>query len=443
MASLARLRRNVPMAALRHSLKQLQLVDVMNNWQMDRYRQVFQFKSFRMFWLGFTFSTLGDTMTRVALTWFVYETTNSARALGFLTLFYTGPVILGGLSAGWLLDRFDRRKVMLVDNLFRGGVVMLVPLLYATGQLALWHVYAVAAIYGGLMMIPLAGGPALVPDLVSKRHLATANALETLAFTLTGVIGPPVAGVLIARIGAPNVVIFDAATYFAFALALTGIRPVRQESSPSTVTNQSYHLKDAVRLLYGNTILLSTTTMFMVFNLGFGLILVWLPIYADRVLNGGPELYGLLLGFVAIGEVLSSILAGGLIFALTLGTLICLVQFLAGVALGLLLLSQNMGWVVFSLILFGLFHAPLTIWAQTLRMQIIPEALRGRTFALLRTLMQGTIPVGGILAGFLLPILGIPAMIGLSTVLIGIPGLFGYQVKDLRRGGERLTRDLV
>jgi hypothetical protein len=54
----------------------------MNNWQMDRYQQIFQFKSFRMFWLGFTFSTLGDIMTRVALTWFVYETTNSARALG-------------------------------------------------------------------------------------------------------------------------------------------------------------------------------------------------------------------------------------------------------------------------------------------------------------------------------------------------------------------------
>lgn len=415
----------------------------MNNWQMDRYRQVFQFKSFRMFWLGFTFSALGDIMTRVALTWFVYETTNSARALGFLTFFYTGPVILGGLSAGWLLDRLDRRQVMLVDSLLRGGVVLLVPLLHAMGQLALWHIYVVAAIYGGLMMIPLAGGPALVPDLVSKRHLATANALETLSFTLAGVIGPPVAGVLIARIGAPNVVIFDAATYFAFALALTGVSLARQESAPAVVANPSHHLKDAFRLLYGNTILLATTLMFMTFNLGFGLILVWLPIYADRVLNGGPELYGVLLGFVAIGEVLSSILAGGLIFALSLGTLICLAQFLAGVALALLLVSQNIGWVLLSLSLFGLFHAPLTIWAQTLRMQIIPEALRGRTFALLRTLMQGTNPVGGILAGFLLPILGIPTMIGLSTVLIGIPGLFGYQVKGLRRGSESLTRDLV
>jgi len=76
----------------------------MKIWQIGNYRQVFQFKSFRLFWLGFTFSILGDTMTRVALTWFVYETTNSVKALGLLTLFYTGPVIVGGLLAGWLLD---------------------------------------------------------------------------------------------------------------------------------------------------------------------------------------------------------------------------------------------------------------------------------------------------------------------------------------------------
>jgi MFS family permease len=257
------------------------------------------------------------------------------------------------------------------------------------------------------------------------------------------VIGPPIAGVLTARIGAPNVVIFDAATYFAFALALVGVRLARQERAPALTASQNYHLRDAVRLLSGNTLLLSTTLMFMAFNVGFGMMLVWLPIYADRVLNGGPELYGVLLGFMAIGEVLSSILAGGLIFTFSLGTLICLAQFLAGVALSLLLLSQNIGWVIFSLSLFGLFHAPLTIWAQTLRMQIIPEALRGRTFALLRTLMQGTNPAGGILAGFLLPILGIPAMIGLSALLIGIPGLLGYRVKDLRKGDASLTRDLV
>jgi hypothetical protein len=130
--------------------------------------------------------------------------------------------------------------------------------------------------------------------------------------------------------------------------------------------------------------------------------------------------------------VVSSLLAGSLTLPYTLGALICAAQFLAGVSLGLLLISQKTWWTMFSLALFGLFQAPLTIWAQTLRMQIIPAALRGRTFALLRMLMQSTGPLGGITAGFLLPALGIPAMIGLSLGLISLPGLLGYRVEALR-----------
>src|SRR5512138_1497812 len=118
----------------------------------ERYRQIFQNRSFALFWSGFSFSVLGDAMTRVALTWFVYQTTGSAEALGWLMLCYTGPIVVGGLMAGSLLDRFDRRAVMMADNIVRGVAVALIPLLYAVGWLALWHIYAVAAVYGLLMM---------------------------------------------------------------------------------------------------------------------------------------------------------------------------------------------------------------------------------------------------------------------------------------------------
>src|SRR5262245_8520579 len=119
------------------------------------YRQIFAAADFRRFWVGFSISAIGDTLTRVALTWYVYERTRSAEALGWLLICYTGPIIVGGLMAGWLLDRFDRRMVMLADNLVRGAIMALIPLLYALGILALWHVYAAAAIYGLLMMIAL------------------------------------------------------------------------------------------------------------------------------------------------------------------------------------------------------------------------------------------------------------------------------------------------
>jgi MFS family permease len=414
----------------------------MASLQINHYSQIFQIRAFRAFWTGFTLSAIGDAMTRVALTWFVYEKTGSAAALGWLTLAYTGPVLIGGLVAGTLLDRFDRRKVMLVDSVLRGVAVALVPILNWSGDLPLWVVYAVAAVYGSLMMVSLAGAPAMIPSLVPKERLDTANALETLSFTLSGVIGPPLAGLLIAWIGAPNVVILDMLSYFAFALALASIRMPEEHPAAEVQSAEPLRWVDAFRLLWTNQVLLATTAMFMAANFGLGLSTVWLPVYTDQVLGGGAGLYGFLLGCLAVGEVVSSLLAGSLNLALPLGTLIALAQVLSGGAVGILLLGSQAAWAILSLTLLGFFSAPLTIWAQTLRMQIIPPALRGRTFALLRTLMQGALPAGGALAGFLLPVVGIPLMIALSAIVIGAPGLVGYQLPGLRRAGEP-QRELV
>jgi MFS family permease len=398
------------------------------------YRAIFGNLSFSRFWLGFTFSALGDAITRVALTWYVYEQTHSPVALGLLMLCYTGPVVVGGLLAGTLLDRYDRRRVMVADNLIRGTAVGLLPLLSAFGQLALWHIYAVAAVYGLLMMISLAGGPALIPSIVRREQLHTANALETLSFTLAGVIGPVIAGVLIVPFGAPNVVLLDAISYVAFAGALSGIRPALGPEPFARGEGQTLRLRDAVRLLFVNRVLLSTTFMFMAFNIGSGFVSLWLPIFTAEVLNGGAGLYGILLAASALGEVVGAMIAGGQVFRLSLGTLICLAQILSGAAIGLVFIGPSLWTTIPALVLLGLFSAPMTIWAQALRMQIIPEQLRGRTFALLRTLMQSGTPLGGASAGLLLPVLGLPVMIGFSALLTGFPGFLGYQVSALREG---------
>ena len=133
-------------------------------------------------------------MSHVALTWYVWETTHSPQALGLLTFFYTGPVVVGGLLAGILLDRFGPRRIMIIDSLLRGVAFGLIPLLHFTGALRIWHIYSIAGVYGGLMMISLAGSPTTIPSLISEDLLPAANALETIAFTLGGVVGPPIAG---------------------------------------------------------------------------------------------------------------------------------------------------------------------------------------------------------------------------------------------------------
>jgi hypothetical protein len=406
-----------------------------------QYREIFRVVSFRRFWIGFTCSMLGDSLTRVAFTWYVYELSGSAEALGWLMLCFTGPVLVGGLMAGWLLDRFDRRLVMIVDSVVRGAVVALVPLLHTLGLLEIWHIYTVAAIYGLLMMIALAGGPALVPSLVPSRLLSVANALEMLSFTLGGVVGPVAAGILIAWIGAPSAVWIDAASYLVFAMLLARIRPDAPELAIAGA-RRSTGLGAAIRLLISHPALLSTTVMFLVYNIGGGALTVALPLVADRVLRGGPELYGGLLGAIALGELAGGLAAGGVGLKLPTGLRICLAQLLAGVAL-VGLHSGGVGMAAVSLLLFGAFSAPLTIWAQTLRMQIIPPDLRGRSFALLRMLMQGGNPLGGAAAGAMYPLLGLPALLLGAALLVGAPGVAGLSVRALRSTGERTEQSEV
>jgi MFS family permease len=385
--------------------------------------------AFCRFWLGFTFSVLGDSFTRVAFTWFVYETTKSAAAVGLLMVFYTGPLIVGGFLAGWALDRFDRRLVMVADNLTRGLAIAIVPLLYLLDSLALWHVYLAAAVYGLLMMVALAGTPSLIPALVRPDELNAANGLESLSYTVGGVIGPALAGLLIAVVGAPLVVVIDVLSYLALAAVVATLPPGNMEGQS---TGRSGGFGPVFRLLLASPVLLSTTLMFATFNIGLGLMNVWLPILSDRTLAGGAELFGFLLAAMALGETVSSLLAGSSGTG-RLGQRICWAQIVSGLSIGLLFLLPTVPVAVVAMALLGFASAPMTIWAQTLRMRIIPPAQHGRAFALLRLIMQAGAPIGSAIAGFVLPIAGTAAAVAASAAAIGLPGIAGFGIKGLRR----------
>ncbi len=399
---------------------------------LANYRDVFALKDFRRFWIGASLSMFGDGMTRMAFIWFVYQQTNSPAALGILMICYTGPVIVGGLVAGWALDRFDRRTVMIADCLIRGAAIALVPLFHWLGILQLWHVYAAAAVYGLLMMVSLAGIPAMIPSLVSAGQLNTANALEILSYTVSGIAGPALAGLLISAIGAPATVLVDVASYFLFALALAGMH-VSAQPRAAADGSKARGLGGAIRLLLGNPVLASITAMFIVFNMGMGALSVWLPIYVTHELAGGSALYGLLLSATALGESASALGLGAISTSRALGLKIIAAQLLAGASIALIALLPGVAPAAIGLFLVGFFDSPLTIWAQTLRMAIIPPELRGRVFALIRLSIQGFGPVGSAIAGFLLPVLGMGTMILLSAGAIGLPGLAGMAVGPLRR----------
>jgi MFS family permease len=393
--------------------------------------------SFRDFWVAFTFSSVGDMMTKTALVWYVFERSRSAVEVGLLLLAYAGPVAIGGLFAGYLLDRFDRRTTMLVDSLVRGVVVISIPIAAAAGHLMLWHVYLVAAVYGFLFMISLAGAPSVIPSLVRDDQLTAANSLETLTFTVSGVAGPAIAGLLITAIGTPYVLVVDGVSYFLFAAVLARVRLLEEPAPAGTgQPPPSRGLMDAVRLLLRSPVLLSTTIMFMSFNAGEGFLQVWLPVQADAMNAAhGAALYGVLLTVLAAGETIGALSAASVTGTRPEGQLICLAQILAGLGLALALVGSVIWSLVPALFLCGFFSAPMTAWAQTLRMRIIPPPLRGRSFALLRTLMQASGPAFSAIGGVLFGLVGLQALIGMSVGLITGPGIVGTRIHELTSAG--------
>jgi len=192
----------------------------------------------------------------------------------------------------------------------------------------------------------------------------------------------------------------------------------------------------AFQLLFGNPILIATTFMFLVFNIGTGSIPVWLPILVETTLKGGPELYGILVGVIFAGQVASTLVVGQLGNRVWLGLGIGIAEVAAGLLMILVIATDTAATVGIVLFVWGIANAPLTPWAQTLRMAIIPEEMRGRAFALLRMLMQSGRPIGGALSGFLVPVAGIAATIALvggATALAGVAGLLTKPLRDAGR----------
>jgi MFS family permease len=437
---------------------------VVDSVSVNRYRATLAHRDFRLLWSGMTLSALGDSMSLVALLWLVYQASGSAGQLGWFVVAYTAPVAVGGLVAGSILDRFDRRAVLLADNLIRGAAFAVVPLLYHAGALALWHLYAVAMVFALLKMLPLAGVPAMIPQLIPPRELDSANALESIGYGVATLAGPAAAGLLLARLNGADVVAIDAVTYLVFAALLWRTRlptghpnshvgptgtPAESVEADTAVTTPidsaagvevgmqgqppaaGVGVLAALRFVIGQPAILATTVMFMLFNVGFGIILVLLPVYAQAVLASGASGFGVLSSAFAGGELAGAAAAGMVAARWPLGRAIAGSQLASGAfLLGLVALPQLPG-AVGLLALSAFCSGPLTVWAQTLRMRLIPAHLRGRVFALLRTSMQAAPPLGGLAAAALLAGPGLRLAVLATALVIGLPGAAGLLLRSL------------
>jgi MFS family permease len=277
-------------------------------------------RNFALLWIGGFISTIGDWMLLVALPIYVFQVTGSALATGLMTIAGVVPSILLGSIAGVFVDRWDRKRTMVITNLLLG--LTLIPVLFIYSIEWLWVIYIIAFIQSSIAQFFVPATTAFIPSLVDEKQLLTANSLNALSRNLSRLIGPTIGGLMTAAIGLQSVVLLDAVTFFIAALMIALIQSKARAAQPAATESSASLLGlwrtiirewlDGLRLVGQESLVRNLFIIAAIMSFGAGFFPVLFPPFVIRVLHGDSLMYGWLMSAQAIGGLVGGIMMGQL-----------------------------------------------------------------------------------------------------------------------------------
>jgi MFS family permease len=390
-------------------------------WQA--FSLLYLYPAFGRLWVGRLVSLFGDAFTLIALPWFVLQGTDSGTVTAGILLSLQLPAVLTSMVIGSLIDRFQPRTIITLDNGLRTLIMGLIPILYWFGLLELWLLFLLTVLTGMLAPATEVGSRSILPELVDDKDLDAANMLWSFSLNLSLIIGPAVAGVLVASFGGPSVLLIDAGTFAVMAI-LAATLPTLKRSHAGIGVPISEHL--GLRQLWDMKVVRYTTLLSLVFFFSYGPLEAALPLYSNAVLQTDAQGYGLLWSALAVGALIGTLSSARLSQRLHLGVALPLIALLWGASL-LPMSFINELWLACSvLFLGGLMWGPYTPMETTLLQRNIPKSQRGRVFGARSTLLIGGSPLGlatgGVLLAFV-PSISVIALSAVACILVGLIGL--------------------
>jgi len=386
---------------------------------------------FTIVWIGQVISLLGTGMTWFAFTIWAWQSTGQATALALVAFFRFGPTILLSPVAGALVDRWDRKLVMMLSDLAAGSMTVLVLILFATGNLEIWHLFLTGAVSGAFEAFQFPAYSAAVTTMLPKEQYARANGMLSLAESSAGVFAPLAGGLLLGLIGIVGILIIDIVTFVVAIAALLVVYVPRPEATESGREGKGSLWKESLygfRYIWQRPSLLGLQLVFLGTNLTSAFsFTVLAPMILAR--TGNDE--------VILGSVQSVMGIAGVVGSLLLSVWGGPKRRIHGVLLGMILASLlgelalglgrgPVGWAI------GAFFAALLIPIINGSNQAIWQAkvapdVQGRVFATRRLIAQLSWPIATILAGPMADYLFEPAMLAGGS----LAGLFGGLLGDL------------
>jgi len=376
-------------------------------------------RNYRLFFTGQVISVSGTWMQNVALAWLVVELTHSPLAVGILAFCRFIPFTVFGLVAGVVADRIDNRKLVIATQVISMIFSALFAVFVLSGLETLWVVYLLAILSSTALVFDAPGRHALTFQMVGRDELPNAVALNASLFNASRVVGPALAGVLIAAFGVGVCFAVNAVTFLAVLLGLLMMRkdelvPIERSGEPPTMLRG---IREGFAwVLRAPELRLVLAIVTVVSSVGFNFHVI-LPLLASDTLNAGPEVFGILSAFFGAGALVGALLSAALGRAswkvLILGT--------GGFSVSLLALAPLASVWLCAILLF-VTGVCFTLWtsnANTILQLGAPDHLRGRIVSLYLWAFAGLAPLGGLLAGWLAELGGTQ----LSFTVAGLTGL--------------------
>jgi MFS family permease len=394
-------------------------------------------RNFQLFFGGQLISLIGTWMQSVAQAWLVYRLTKSALLLGTVGFASQIPVFLVAPLGGITADRVNRQRLVIATQISSMVLAGILAWLTLSGRVQVWHIFALASLLGVVNAFDIPGRQSFLVDMVGKEDLMNAIALNSSMFNGARVIGPAIAGILVARIGEGWCFAANSISYVAVIVGLWLMHvhsaPRASKRSPIEDIIEGFRWVNHTRVIRALLLLIGLVSL-----VGMPYT-VLMPIFADRILHGGARGLGILMGATGVGALFGALTLAVKTGVKGLGRWVVISCASLGVSLFLFSFSTSFWLSVVFLLPAGYSMMLQMACSNTLIQTMVPDQLRGRVMSVYSMMFMGMAPFGAFFGGALADRIGAPITIAIGGIACVLGAIwFERALPELRIEARRL-----
>ena len=390
-------------------------------------------RNYRLFFMGQSISLIGTWMTRIAAVWLLWRLTHSVEMLGLLGFAGQVPTFLFAPVAGVWVDRLNRHRLLVVTQVLAMLQAFTLAALVLSGAIAIWEIFALQLALGAINAFGMPARQSLLIDLIEDRaDLSNAVALNSSMVNGARLIGPSIAGLLIAWVGEGWCFFADGVSYLAVIVSLL-LMQVALHPRAARGKRVMHDLHDGLRHAFGFAPIRAILLLLALLGLAGMPYRVLMPVIASQTLHGGAHTLGFLMAAMGGGALIGALYLASRSTVLGLGRLIPFAAATFGVSLMGVGLSRWLPLSLLMMVTMGVGFMVHLAASNTLIQTLVREEMRGRVMALYLTAFMGMATFGSLLAGVVAARLGAPlTLMGGGLVCIGGAVVFWYKLPGLR-----------